>query len=101
MALRREATAAMGLTEQLLQRIQELEEWRRTLVLPEMPVTAFSDDDTATPPTQAQLVTAFGSAADRGAGYFAFLDDNGDNVRFYLVASNGVRWWYVALTAPA
>ena len=91
----------MSHDNEMVRKIVELEKRLDDLVQPEVPIPVFSDDNTANPPTQAQLVTAFGVAADRGAGYIGILDDNAGNANVYLAASNGVRWWYVALTAPA
>jgi hypothetical protein len=74
-----------------------------------MPVTTsdklkmlpFSTANTSNPPTQAEMVSAYGSAASAGAGRVILLDDNGGNANDYLVVSNGTSWWYVALTKGA
>jgi len=57
-----------------------------------------STDDTANPPTDAELDTAFGTPATVGAGFVAFLDDAGGDANFYLIGSTGTSWWHVALT---
>lgn len=62
---------------------------------------ATSDADTANPPSDADLDTAFGQPADAGDGFLALLDDASGDANVYLVASNGTSWWYVALTKAA
>jgi len=56
--------------------------------------------NTANPPTQAELVTAFG-AANQGVGLAGMLDDNNSHANTYLVYSDGASWWYVAGTKGA
>ena len=60
-----------------------------------------STDDTANPPTEAELVAAFGAAATVGAGFTAVLDDAGGGNNVYLVVSDGTNWWHVAMTKAA
>lgn len=59
-------------------------------------------DNTANPPTDAQLDTAAGKTpATFGTGNCFIVDDNNANANVYLVFSNGTSWWYVALTKAA
>ena len=55
-------------------------------------------DNTANPPTDAQLDSAFGTPATVGTGFLAILDDNAAGANVYLCASDGTNWWHVALT---
>lgn len=55
-----------------------------------------STDDVDNPPTSAQLTSAFGSPADRGAGFMALVDDAGAHAAEYLVWSDGTNWWSMA-----
>lgn len=57
--------------------------------------------DTANPPTQAELVTAFGAAATVGAGFMGLLNDNAGGTNEYLVWSDGTNFFYVAGTIGA
>jgi len=57
-----------------------------------------SNADVSSPPTSAELESAFGAPATVGAGYTALLDDGGAGSAVYLVASDGTSWWYTALT---
>ncbi|HMM30108.1 MAG TPA: hypothetical protein PKD46_17650, partial [Aggregatilineaceae bacterium] len=57
-----------------------------------------SSADVSSPPTSAELDSAFGAPATVGAGYTALLDDGGAGSAVYLVASDGTSWWYTALT---
>jgi len=59
---------------------------------------ATSDANTANPPTDAQLDSAFGTPATVGEGFFAILDDAGAGVNVYLCYSDGTAWWQGALT---
>lgn len=60
--------------------------------------TDLATDNTANPPTDAELDTAFGTPATVGIGFLAILDDAGAHANVYLVASDGTAWWHVALT---
>jgi len=59
---------------------------------------AYSDAEMSDPPSDAELDGAFGIPAEVGAGFTAVLDDGGAGTAVYLVASDGVKWWYVAMT---
>jgi hypothetical protein len=52
--------------------------------------------DVADPPTQANMVTAFGAAATAGAGFIGFLNDANGGVNTWLCVSSGTSWYYVA-----
>jgi len=66
-------------------------------IVPEVVATT-STDDTANPPTDGELDTAFGTPATVGTGFIGLLDDDGGDANVYLCATNGTSWWYVALT---
>ncbi len=51
-----------------------------------------------TPPTQTELVAAFGSAATAGAGFTAILNAGGAGTDLSLVVSDGTAWFLAALT---
>lgn len=57
--------------------------------------------DTANPPTQAELVTAFGAAATAGAGFIGYLNDAGGGTNTYICTSDGTNWFYVLMTVGA
>lgn len=63
-------------------------------------ITKYAVTDTANPPTQAELVTAFG-AANQGAGLLGVLNDGGGGANEYLCFSDGTNWWYIAATVGA
>jgi len=50
-------------------------------------------NNVSNPPTLAELNSIFGSPAALGAGYTAYLNDNGGGVDFYKCVSDGVNWW--------
>jgi len=50
-------------------------------------------DDVSNPPTDAELDTVFGTPATVGAGFTAYIDDNGGGANFYQVVSDGTNWW--------
>ena len=49
-------------------------------------------DDVSNPPTDAELDAIFGTPAAVGAGYCAYIDDNGSGVSVYRVVSTGSVW---------
>lgn len=57
--------------------------------------------NTANPPTQAEMVTAFGAAATTGAGFVGVLNDNAGGTNEYFVWSDGTNYFYVAGTIGA
>ncbi len=54
-------------------------------------------DNLSTPPTQVQLTSALGNAAD-SPGQIVIYDDSGSNTNTYLIASNGQSWQFLAMT---
>lgn len=58
-----------------------------------------STANTANPPTNAELISAFGAAATVGAGFTALLDDNNGHAAEYIIWSDGTKYWYAAGTA--
>lgn len=57
--------------------------------------------DTANPPTQAEMVTAFGSAVNAGTGFIGYLNDAGGGTNTYLVMCDGTNYFYQLLTVGA
>lgn len=51
-----------------------------------------------TTPTAAQLITEFGTAASRGAGFIGTVDDAAGSTNFYLVATDGVAYFWTKMT---
>ena len=66
--------------------------WRRTTHLP----TAV--DDVASPPTDAELDTAFGQPGTLGDGFVGVLDDAGAGTTVWLCVAMNSAWWYEELT---
>lgn len=62
--------------------------------------TKYSSGTFSNPPTNAQIVTAFGSAATAAPGFMGLADHLGAGTIVYAVWSNGVNWFY-ALTTQA
>lgn len=60
--------------------------------------TIVSTNNTANPPTDAELDTAFGTPASLGEGFIGILDDNSDDTNVYLCATSDSSWYYLALT---
>lgn len=57
--------------------------------------------DLGDPPSEAELESFFGSSSAVGAGFTAYVDDNGEGQLFYQVVSDGSRWWvFTATQAP-
>ena len=61
-------------------------------------VTKVSTADTANPPTNAELITAFGTAATVGAGFTAILNDAGGGTNVYIIISDGTTFFHSLLT---
>ena len=64
-------------------------------------VTQVSTDDVADPPTQAQMVTAFGAAATKGAGWMGVINDAGGGANIFHVISDGSNYFYQKYTVGA
>jgi hypothetical protein len=58
----------------------------------------WAEDNVSSPPTDAELDTAFGTPAAVGEGFVALLDDNNAATAGYLCASLGGAWWYATMT---
>jgi len=60
----------------------------------------YSSDDIASSdaPTDAEIETAFGTAANVGAGFCGVIDDAGAGTNLVLCISDGTNWFYTALT---
>lgn len=54
--------------------------------------------DDVTTPTLAQINTAFGTAAARGAGWMGYINDAGAGTSGDLCVSDGTNWFFLALT---
>lgn len=63
--------------------------------------TIVSSANTANPPTDAELDSAFGEPATVGSGFMAILDDNAGDTNVYLVYSNGTSWFHAIGTKAA
>lgn len=59
-------------------------------------LTRFRDNNVSDPPTQAELVTAFGAVYDQG--FVGVLDDAGNGTDVYLITSNDADYFYIKLT---
>jgi len=60
--------------------------------------TKVSTDNVSSPPTDAQLDTAFGTPATVGEGFIGIVDDNDAETAVWLCVAVGTSWWYEALT---
>ncbi|MCK9601788.1 MAG: hypothetical protein M0R06_22280 [Sphaerochaeta sp.] len=63
--------------------------------------TYCADTDTANPPTNANMISAFGAAATVGAGFIGIIDDANGHANEYICWSDGTKFWYVTGTAGA
>lgn len=63
--------------------------------------TKVSTANTSNPPTNAEVISAFGTAAAVGAGFIALMDDNNGHAAEYLIWSDGTKFWQVTGTACA
>ena len=61
-------------------------------------VLQVSTANISTPPTDAELDSAFGTPATVGTGFHAAVNDNGAGTAVYLVMSDGSNWWFTAMT---
>lgn len=60
--------------------------------------TKVSTANISTPPTEAELISAFGTAATVGSGFTAIVNDNGGGTSEYMVWSDGTNWFHAAGT---
>ena len=57
--------------------------------------------DVSNPPSRSELESLVGIPEELDPGYNIFIDDNGEGTRFFLVVSDGQRWWvFTASAAP-
>jgi len=59
---------------------------------------SFSDDNVASPPTDAEIDSAFGTPAGVEKGFIGIIDDNGSETTVWFVVAIGSSWWYEQLT---
>ncbi len=83
-----EATAAINSDQEFLDARQYIN----------IPPSMHSTANVSSPPTDAELDSAFGAPADVGAGFMGTVDDNGAGTAGYIVWSDGANWFYVAGT---
>jgi hypothetical protein len=60
--------------------------------------TIVSTANTANPPTDAELDSAFGAPATLGAGFVGILNDNNGGTNEYLCWADGTNWFYATGT---
>ena len=60
--------------------------------------TQIDTSDTANPPTDAEITSAFGTAASKGAGWVGVMDDAGAGLVMTIAVSDGTNWHQVQLT---
>lgn len=58
-------------------------------------------NDVSNPPTDAELDAIFGTPGTVGAGFTAYIDDNGAGTNFYQIVSDGTNWWIFTGTVAA
>lgn len=63
--------------------------------------TKVSTANTSNPPTNAELISAFGAAATVGSGFIGVVDDNSGHANEYLIFSDGTKYWQITATAAA
>ncbi len=64
-------------------------------------ITKVAVTDVASPPTQANMVTAFGTAAAGGNGFIGIINDANTDTAMWICVSNGTNWWYTAMVKGA
>lgn len=60
--------------------------------------TQVSVANVSNPPTQAELISTFGTAAAKGAGWVGYVNDNAGGTAEYLVTSDATNFFYVLMT---
>jgi len=60
--------------------------------------TKVSTANVTNPPTEAEIISAFGTAASVGSGFVGIIDDNGGHANEYLVWSDGSKYFYATGT---
>lgn len=56
-------------------------------------VNGYAITNVSNPPTQSEVSSAFGDPSLVEPGYMGLINDNGDALKEYLVASDGAYWW--------
>lgn len=51
-----------------------------------------------TTPTNAELITSFGTCASNGAGFIGIVNDAAGGTNFYLVATDGTTYFWLKMT---
>jgi len=51
-----------------------------------------------TTPTNAELITSFGTCASNGAGFVGVVNDAAGGTNFYLVATDGTTYFWTKMT---
>lgn len=51
-----------------------------------------------TTPTNAELITSFGTCASNGAGFVGVVNDAGGGTNFYIVATDGTTYFWLKMT---
>lgn len=74
-----------------LQWFDEVKKWSHR-------INSIREDNTANPPTNAQLDTAFGTPESVGNGFVGLLEDAGAGAAVYLCIARNSDWWYATLT---
>jgi len=86
----------MDRTELLAKSLSKLEARVRALEVQQMPIQQ-STANVSDPPTDAQLDSAFGTAAQVGNGFIGLVHDNNQGKLWVAFTVNGV-WGYEELT---
>ncbi len=86
------------MSEEIIQQIRELTQQLIQLETAEFDFVCVNDN-VSNPPTDAQLDTAFGIAANLYDGFTGLVDDAGAGTTVWLCIVKNSKWWYEQLTA--
>jgi hypothetical protein len=86
------------MNEDILSRVLQLETMLERLRAGIERDIVVSDDNVASPPTDAELDTAFGTAANLYDGFVGIVDDAGAGTAVWLCIVKNSAWWYEQLT---
>jgi hypothetical protein len=53
---------------------------------------AMDTTNVSNPPTEAEIIAIFGTAAAAGSGFVGYIDDAAGGTKVYQVASTGTKW---------
>lgn len=53
------------------------------------------------PPSEAEIIAIYGTAAAAGSGFVGFIDDAAGGSKVYMVASTGAKWFSWAGTVAS